>query len=233
MVFNFNRVKNSLQLFCHRVKYDTTNSQYLFELLFWAVFNKTSPLCWKEPKRNFKHISLALSSRANITLINAPSIPPQILPTHNIFIISREANRKLVCYTWCKTHAASQSRERRTFRIDTARTHIFSMKRQQTIYDLAGMCNKNLIFIFSKKEICTQNGSTFCSAHVEKKPGSSQGRSLCGLFIIFFIQRQARHKDSALCDGLDEARFLVNSPSATLWYGLNRSRLHPHYTQTE
>jgi hypothetical protein len=142
---------------------------------------------------------------------------PKYCP-HIIYLLSagKQTGNWFVTRGARHTQPHKAERERRTFRIDTARTHIFSMKRQQTIYDLAGMCNKNLIFIFSKKEICTQNGSTFCSAHVEKKPGSSQGRSLCGLFIIFFIQRQARHKDSALCDGLDEARFLVNSPSATL-----------------
>lgn len=55
---------------------------------------------------------------------------------------------------WFVTHGARHTQphkaERRTFRIDTARTHIFSMKRQQSIYDLAGMCNRNLIFILEE-----------------------------------------------------------------------------------
>lgn len=131
------------------------------------------------------------------------------------------------------TRSLTKQREANFLHWHSAHTH-FSMKRQQTIYDLTEeACVTKILSLFSKKEICTQNGSTFCSAHVEKKPGSSRGGRSLWTFYLFFIPSQARHKDSALCDGLDEARFLVNSPSATLWYGLNRSRLHPHYTQTE
>jgi hypothetical protein len=90
------------------------------------------------------------------------------------------------------------------------------MKRQQTIYDLAGMCNKNLIFILKEGNLYSKRIDILRCTCGEKTWEQPRKVSLCGLFIIFFIQRQARHKDSALCDGLDEARFLVNSPSATL-----------------
>lgn len=183
-------------------------------------------------EKSAQGISKHIYRDAQTGMINV-SIPPQILPTP-IYLLS--AGRQTG--NWFVTHGARHTQPHKAERGQlfalTQRAHtFFHEKATNHLWPDREACVTKILSLFSKKEICTQNGSTFCSAHVEKKPGSSRGGRSLWTFIFFFIPSQARHKDSALCDGLDEARFLVNSPSATLWYGLNRSRLHPHYTQTE